>query len=100
VHQAQVGAEPSTFSSADQVDQAILNLLLFEPGLALWAIDEIVREIGSRIAVHDSLGRLQRAGLIHRLDGGFVFASRAAVRAAALLDPDSDRVSWTRGLRR
>jgi hypothetical protein len=90
------GAQAPGPACADQVDQAILGLLLFEPGLALWAIDEIVREIGSRIAVTDSLCRLHRAGVIHRLDG-FVFASRTAARTADVLDPDSARVSWTRG---
>jgi hypothetical protein len=85
MHQQQDPAQASSFTSADQVDRAILNLLLFEPGLRLWAIDEIGREIGSRLAVEDSLWRLHRASLIHRVDGGFVFASRAAARAAVLL---------------
>lgn len=87
--------------SADHVDRTILNLLLFGPGLALWAVDEIVREIGNRIAVEDSLWRLHRDGLTHRVDeSGFVFASRTAARAAALLDSESERAYWTRGSRR
>jgi hypothetical protein len=84
-------------ASPKGVERAILDLLLFEPGLPMWAREEIVREIGDRVAVEDSLWRLHRAGLIHRVEGGFVFASRAAVRAAALLDPESDRAAWTRG---
>lgn len=89
-------AQAHLLGCADEVDRTVLNLLLFEPGLAVWAIDEIVREIGNRTAVDDSLWRLHRASLIHRFDGGFVFASRTAARAAALLDPESTRVSWTR----
>jgi hypothetical protein len=85
--------------SADHVDRTILNLLLFGPGLALWAVDEIVREIGNRIAVEDSLWRLHREGLAHRVDEGFVFASRSAACAAALLDSESERAYWTRGSR-
>jgi hypothetical protein len=37
--------------------------------------------------------------VIHRLGDGFVFASRPAAHAAALLDPESQRASWTRGSR-
>lgn len=91
------GAQAAKLPSADQVDQRVLHLLLFEPGSPLWAIDDLVREIGSRIDVHDSLSRLQRAGLIHRLEEGFVFVSRTADRAAAVLDPYSHRASWVRG---
>ena len=101
-HQQNPG-QPSRFRAprrdVDRVDQAILSLLLFEPGLGPWAIDELVREIGSRIDVDDSLWRLRRTGVIHRLGDGFVFASRAAAHAGALLDPESQRASWTRGSR-
>jgi hypothetical protein len=100
-NQEQSRGQPSCFRAprhdVDRVDQAILSLLLFEPGLGPWAIDELVREIGSRIGVDDSLWRLHRTGVIHRLGDGFVFASRAAAHAAALLDPESQRASWTRG---
>ena len=100
MHRQQNPAQPSGFRSqrddADHVDQAILSLLLFEPCMGPWAIDELVREIGDRIAVDDSLWRLFRAGLIHRLAEGFVFATRAAARAAALLDPESQPACWTR----
>jgi hypothetical protein len=83
----------------DRVDQVILSLLLFESGLGPWAIPELVREIGSRIDVDDSLWRVHRTGVIHRLGDGFGLASRAAAHAGALLDPDSHRASWTRGSR-
>jgi hypothetical protein len=71
-------------------DRLILNLLLCEPGPGPWAIDELARKVGGR-SVDDSIERLHRAGLIHRLEGGFVFASRAAASAAAVLDPESHR---------
>ncbi len=60
MHRQQDRAQASSFPSGGQVDRAILNLLLREPGLALWAIDEIVREIGSRVAVDDWLWRFER----------------------------------------
>jgi hypothetical protein len=103
MHQQQNGAQPSSARSprddADQVDRAIQSLLLFEPSVGPWAIDELVREIGDHIDVDDSLQRLHRASLIHRLDDGFVFASRAAAHAATLLEPESRWAWWTRGSR-
>jgi hypothetical protein len=68
----------------DKFDQAILGLLLHERPSRPWAEEELVREVGDRIAVDDSLARLYGAGLIHRLDQGFVFPTRAALRADQL----------------
>jgi hypothetical protein len=65
-----------------QVDDAVMGLLLSTPGL--WAVVEVEREIGDRAAAADSLVRLVGGGLAHRLDGGFVFASRAARLAREL----------------
>jgi hypothetical protein len=59
-----------------QIDDAVMGLLLGH--LGPWSVIEVEREIGDRVATQDSLGRLIRGGLAHRLDGGFVFASRAA----------------------
>lgn len=67
-----------------RVDQAILELLLHERPSLPWAVEELAREIGDRVTVEDSLGRLHGAGLVHRLREGFVFASRAAFRAHEL----------------
>lgn len=61
-------------------DAAILEALLDEEAQRPWSVDEIARVLEDPIAASDGLGRLARAGLIHRLDG-FVFASRAALRA-------------------
>jgi len=68
----------------DKFDQAILDLLLHEHSSGPWAMDELVREVGDRLAVDDALARLYGAGLIHRLDQGFVFPTRAALRADQL----------------
>lgn len=62
-----------------QIDQAIMGLL-FESFRPL-SVEEVEREIGDQIAARDGLARLYRAGLMHRIDGGYVFASRAAVQA-------------------
>jgi hypothetical protein len=67
--------------SEGEIDASILALLLDAAGL--WAVTEVEREIGDRVATADGLARLYGAGLIHRLDG-FVFASRAAAHGATL----------------
>jgi hypothetical protein len=61
-----------------QVEGAILGLLLnFEAG-SLWSEEEVVSQLSaSRLEVIDGLASLQAAGLIHRMDD-FVFATRAA----------------------
>lgn len=64
------------------MDSSILESLLCSDAARPWSVAEIEREIGSHEAV-DGLGRLARAGLIHRHDG-FVWASRAALEAATL----------------
>jgi hypothetical protein len=66
------------------VDQAVLNLLVNDPGPGPWAVEELVREIGDPVIVEDALARLHGEGLIHRL-AGFAFATRAAAHAAELM---------------
>lgn len=61
-------------------DAVILEALLDTDGQRPWAVDEVARVLNDPIDASDGLGRLARAGLIHLLDG-FVFASRAALRA-------------------
>jgi hypothetical protein len=69
----------------DQIDAAILEVLL-EPDMQRpLSADELGREIGDPDAATDGIARLVRTGLAHRLDG-FVFASRAALRADALAE--------------
>ena len=64
-----------------QIDAAVLGLLLGRP--AIWAVEEIGREIGDDTAVSDSVARLYGTGLVHRMDW-FVFPTRAAVEYARL----------------
>ena len=62
----------------------MLDLLLHGGAAGPWAEEELVREIGDGLAVRDALARLHGAGLVHRLHEGFVFATRAAMRADQL----------------
>lgn len=70
-------------ATADQVEQAILALLLVADEQRPWSVGEVELEIGDHIETVDGLSALHRAGLIHRC-GDFVFATRAAVRAEKL----------------
>jgi predicted transcriptional regulator len=71
-------------SAPEQVDSAILGLLL-EPGAQRpWSVEEVAREIGDEVATADALARLAGAGLLHRLNS-FVWASRAALLAERLV---------------
>ena len=60
----------------DAADSAVLGLLL--QGLALWAVEEVARQVGDETTTTDALARLYGSGLVHRIDR-FVFATRAAV---------------------
>jgi hypothetical protein len=68
---------------AEQVERAILVMLLVADEQRPWSVHEVELEIGDHIETADGLGALHRAGLIHRC-GDFVFATRAAVRAQQL----------------
>jgi predicted transcriptional regulator len=64
----------------DHTDAVILEALLDSDAQRPWSVDEVARLLNDPIDASDGLGRLVRAGLVHRHDG-FVFASRAALRA-------------------
>lgn len=78
--------QPKATCSLDEqdadTDRTILMMLLADP--IPWKTDEVLREMANPVQAEDGLGRLLAAGLIHRLDGGFVFPTRAAARASAL----------------
>lgn len=66
----------------ERIDTAVLALLLADHARP-WSEEEVTREVGDPTTATDSLARLYGAGLVHRL-GGFVFATRSALRAARL----------------
>jgi len=62
----------------------ILALLLDDDNQRPWATHELVLQIGDEIIVADAIANLRAAGLIHKTSDGFVFPSRAAIRAEEL----------------
>jgi hypothetical protein len=76
-------------STADQLEAVVLEVML-DDNPALMSIEEVVREVVNDPAnledsddVRNAIRELIRSGLLHR-SGEFVFATRAAVRAAEL----------------
>ncbi len=65
--------ECTSVAAEERVDAELLGLLL-EPAALVWAVDDLVRDVGDRVTLADSLARLYAAGLVHRIDPGFVFA--------------------------
>jgi hypothetical protein len=74
-----------TGAEEDTEDRALLTLVLDDPARQPWSLGELERELGSRVVAGDAVRRLHGAGLLHQLREGYVFPSRAAVRAYELL---------------
>jgi hypothetical protein len=76
-------AQPTPDLAAEeaQIDSAILDLLLGHGNQRPWSTDEVIREHGSQRNALDGIARLHGSGLIHRTPDGFVWATRAAIRA-------------------
>jgi hypothetical protein len=77
--------------TVDEIAGVVLSILL-ERHPTLVSLDELFAEITVSVSstrstpeplIHDGLGELLRAGLVHRIDD-FFFASHAAVRASQL----------------
>lgn len=65
----------------DLVDQAVLSILV-DDGAQVWSVGDLSRELDDPLTA-EAIGRLQRAGLVHRL-GDCVLATHAARRAREL----------------
>jgi hypothetical protein len=77
--------QPGLDPAADErIESTVLEVLIDPSGSQLWSVAEVGREIGDEIKAADALEALYRAGLIHRTSDGFVFATRAAIRASEL----------------
>ncbi|MGN6371523.1 MAG: hypothetical protein ACTHM1_00810 [Solirubrobacteraceae bacterium] len=73
-------AEPFVDNVSDEDrDKCVLGLLIDESPWP-WTVQELGCELETNRGAEDSVDRLSRAGLLHRL-GPFVFPTRAARRA-------------------
>lgn len=80
-----VGSDEETAGDRlDQRQKTVLMLLFSDP--SLWTVQELGRELGEERLAVDAVAELAGAGLVHRLDGGFVVPSRAARRADVLYE--------------
>jgi hypothetical protein len=78
--------ETNDLRAFDAMERDVLYLLTDpDDNEPIWSVDDIGREIESTEPMTPVHGLL-RAGLIYRTSDGFVFASRAGVRAAQLAD--------------
>jgi hypothetical protein len=74
--------QPSPRDAAAELDQlegAVLHLLLDDDTSGVWSEREVAQAVGSGDRAAYALVRLHSAGLIHRLEE-FVFPTRAAAR--------------------
>jgi hypothetical protein len=67
----------------DCAERAVLGLLLYSEFWGPWSDAELDRAIDGEIPAGDAVAGLHAAGLVHRCEG-FVWATRAAVRASRL----------------
>ncbi len=76
--------DPDPAAELDRIESTVLEVLIDPNGSQLWSVAEVGREVGDELRAIDALESLHRAGLIHRTSDGFVFATRAAIRASEL----------------
>lgn len=67
----------------DATERDILYLLT--NGLPIWSVDDLGRDIESLADAEDSVLGLKRAGLVHQISDGFVFATRAGQRMVEIV---------------
>jgi hypothetical protein len=67
---------PTPAESEAQIDSEVLQLLLTDGGFP-WSVEELGRACGDPLAAEDAVGRLGRAGLLHRTVERLVFPTRA-----------------------
>jgi hypothetical protein len=67
----------------DEMQRCVLCVLLARAGCGLCSMHELAVAVGDHEAAELAVAGLHAEGLVHRLDG-FVFATRAVVRAHEL----------------
>lgn len=76
---------PDPVAAHEGLERDVLYLLTGQDAdEPIWTIDDLARETGKRNVI-DYVEGLHRAGLVHCTGDGHVFASRAGVRAVAIV---------------
>ena len=52
---------------------------------SLWSVEDLGRALDNPVGALDAVGELRRAGLIHQMSDGHVFATRAGVRMVQIV---------------
>jgi hypothetical protein len=77
---------PDPVEQQDDAERGVLYLLTGQGGSQpLWSVPDLGRALESDDDAEVAVDALHRAGLIHRTTDGFVFASRAGVRAIQMV---------------
>ncbi len=74
---------PDPGQALDEAQYCVLCLLLCTVGTGLYSMNELALAVGDQQLAQLAVAGLHADGLVHRL-GGFVFATRPAVRARQL----------------
>jgi hypothetical protein len=70
--------------ACERIERLVLALLLGVEYRGPWSIPEVAREVGCEMLADAAVESLHAAGLAHR-HAGFVWPTRAAARASALV---------------
>jgi predicted transcriptional regulator len=68
----------------DDLERAVLALLLESTNPGPWSVKELAREVGGELETADAVARLRAVGLVHRCQE-FVWATRPAARLFQLV---------------
>lgn len=69
----------------DVAERTILYALASEDGTqSIWTVEELGREVRSLEDAKIAVRALHETGLIHQTSNGFIFATRAALRAVEM----------------
>jgi hypothetical protein len=77
---------PDPVEQQDMAERDVLHLLTGEGGSQpLWTLPDLGRVLESEDDAEVAVDALHRAGLLYKTGDGFVFASRAGVRAVQMV---------------
>lgn len=76
---------PTPSERFDAMERSVVYLLTSEYDLPVWSVDDLGRDLEDSAGVQDAVRGLHNAGLIHKTNDGYVFATRAAWRMVQIV---------------